>query len=223
MKSYYAILDIAKNATRKEIRTAYLKKAKLYHPDLNPSPHAAARFKEVQEAYDTLYDPDKRQIYDSNNVFGSGGRTTARRGNVYGASSYRSAGYNAHHESSHSFEDQFRAEAEQLRRQWQEMEADKLRREAENFRRNFSGTEFGGMRMFHFFPSYKLRYIFYFLNKIAPLLFLPFAFLCFFSTEVMGSPGRNKAKIHVVYDSYGRAYGFDSYGRRYRIPDLDKS
>lgn len=59
--------DVAKTATRKEIRTAYLKKAKLYHPDLNSSPKAAARFKEVQEAYNTLHDPDKRQAYDSTN------------------------------------------------------------------------------------------------------------------------------------------------------------
>ncbi|KAK1443334.1 hypothetical protein BgAZ_202100 [Babesia gibsoni] len=221
MKNYYAILDIAKNATRKEIRTAYLKKAKMYHPDLNSSPNAAVRFKEVQEAYNTLYDPDKRQNYDSQNAFGSFGRSNARASATYGGTNYRNTGYNAHHESASSFEDHFRAEAEQLRRQWQEMETDKLRA-TERFKKNFSGNDFGGMRMFYFFPSYKLRYLLYFLNRIAPLIFIPLAFLCFFTTEVMGAPTKQRAKIHIVYDSYGRAYAFDMYGRRYRMPEFDK-
>eukprot|EP00371_Babesia_bovis_P002341 XP_001610988.1 DnaJ domain containing protein [Babesia bovis T2Bo] len=125
MKNYYAILDIAKNATRQDIRAAYIKKAKLYHPDLNPSANAAARFKEVQEAYNTLYDRDKRQAYDASHAFGKSsfsntGRRTAQQTGGSSTNYY-------YHDTSHSFEEQFRAEAEQLRRQWQEMETDKLR------------------------------------------------------------------------------------------------
>lgn len=222
MKNYYAILDVAKTATRKEIRTAYLKKAKLYHPDLNSSPKAAARFKEVQEAYNTLHDPDKRQAYDSTNVFGGARTSNARRSSYYNGTSSRTTGYNPQHEAAYNFEDHFRAEAEQLRKQWQEMETDKLRREAEQLRNAFTGRTFGGIRIFDLFPSYKLRFILYFLNRIAPFIFIPMAFLCLFTTEVMGIPAKKKAKIHIVHDSYGRAYAFDIYGRRYRLPDFDK-
>lgn len=61
---YYEELDIAYNASQEEIKTAYRKKAKLYHPDKNASSSAAKRFLKVQEAYDVLSDPQKRKQYD---------------------------------------------------------------------------------------------------------------------------------------------------------------
>src|SRR5690554_5987940 len=64
-KSYYDILGVSKNATENEIKSAYRKLAKKYHPDLNPGDkQAAEKFKEVNEAYEILSDPQKRANYD---------------------------------------------------------------------------------------------------------------------------------------------------------------
>lgn len=63
-KNYYDILGVAKDASEEEIRSAYRKKAKQYHPDVSKEPDAEAKFKEVQEAYETLNDPDNRAFYD---------------------------------------------------------------------------------------------------------------------------------------------------------------
>jgi len=61
---YYAVLGVALDATPAEIKKAYRTLAKRYHPDVNPSSDAAARFREITEAYDTLIDPDRRRRYD---------------------------------------------------------------------------------------------------------------------------------------------------------------
>ena len=66
MKDYYAILGLASDATREVIRTAYRRKALQFHPDRNPAPEASERFREIQEAYDVLADPDRRFAYDEN-------------------------------------------------------------------------------------------------------------------------------------------------------------
>lgn len=63
-RDYYEILGVAKTASVDEIRKAYRKLAREYHPDLNKSPDAQARFTEVQEAYDVLTDEQKRAAYD---------------------------------------------------------------------------------------------------------------------------------------------------------------
>lgn len=64
-RDYYEILGIAKSASADEIKSAYRKQAKKYHPDLHPDDKAAEeKFKEVNEAYEVLSDPDKRQKYD---------------------------------------------------------------------------------------------------------------------------------------------------------------
>lgn len=63
-KDVYETLGINKNASADEIKQAYRKMAKKYHPDLNHEPGADAKFKEVQEAYDILSDSNKKALYD---------------------------------------------------------------------------------------------------------------------------------------------------------------
>jgi len=65
VKDYYWILDVSSTATPTQIRRAYLKLARKYHPDLNPENRwAEEKFKELQEAYQVLSDPDRRRDYD---------------------------------------------------------------------------------------------------------------------------------------------------------------
>ncbi len=62
---YYKILGISKTATEKEIKTAYRKLARKYHPDLNPdNKDAEIKFKEINEANEVLSDPENRKKYD---------------------------------------------------------------------------------------------------------------------------------------------------------------
>jgi len=64
-QDYYELLGVARKATAKDIRTAFRKLARKYHPDLNPGDKSAEeKFKQLQEAYDVLSDTKKRQMYD---------------------------------------------------------------------------------------------------------------------------------------------------------------
>jgi len=63
-KDYYKILGVARDAKEEDIKKAYRKLARKYHPDVSKEPNAEERFKEVSEAYETLRDTEKRAAYD---------------------------------------------------------------------------------------------------------------------------------------------------------------
>jgi len=63
-RDYYEVLGVSKGASDDEIKRAYRRLAKKYHPDLNKEPGAAEKFKEINEANEVLSDPQKRQKYD---------------------------------------------------------------------------------------------------------------------------------------------------------------
>ncbi|MCZ2075601.1 MAG: molecular chaperone DnaJ [Bryobacteraceae bacterium] len=73
-QDYYKVLGIARGASEDEIRKAYRRLARKHHPDLNPGDKAAEdRFKKVQEAYDILSDPKKKQMYDQYGFYSDAG------------------------------------------------------------------------------------------------------------------------------------------------------
>ena len=64
MSDYYEILGVDKNASKEEIKSAFRKMARKWHPDVNKAPEAEAKFKELGKAYETLIDDEKRATYD---------------------------------------------------------------------------------------------------------------------------------------------------------------
>jgi curved DNA-binding protein len=64
-KDYYDIMGVARGSSQEEIKRAYRKLARKYHPDVSKEPDAERRFKEVGEAYEVLSDPEKRRAYDT--------------------------------------------------------------------------------------------------------------------------------------------------------------
>jgi molecular chaperone DnaJ len=79
-RDYYEVLGVARSASPDDIRKAFRRLARQYHPDVNKSPDAEGRFKEVNEAYEALSNPEKRAVYDrfghaglSGSGFGSSG------------------------------------------------------------------------------------------------------------------------------------------------------
>jgi DnaJ-class molecular chaperone len=64
VQDHYARLGVSATATTALIKAAYRKKAAQYHPDKNPSADAAARFREIQEAYEVLCDEQRRKAFD---------------------------------------------------------------------------------------------------------------------------------------------------------------
>src|SRR5215469_1762438 len=83
---YYETLGVPRQASADDIRKSYRKLARKYHPDLNPGDKSAEeRFKNVQEAYDILSDPKKRQMYDQFGFYSENGFPGAGPGGPGGA------------------------------------------------------------------------------------------------------------------------------------------
>jgi DnaJ-class molecular chaperone len=109
-KDYYQILGVARGADEKEIKKAYRKLAREYHPDANKGADAEARFKEINQAYQVLRDADKRKLYDQ---FGpdferyqAGGAPPPPPGS-YGYSQQGGAGYGGTYGGNVDFSDIF--------------------------------------------------------------------------------------------------------------------
>lgn len=63
-KDFYKTLNVSKGASQDEIKKAYFKMAKEFHPDVNKAPEAKEKFATINEAYETLGDENKRRVYD---------------------------------------------------------------------------------------------------------------------------------------------------------------
>ena len=93
-KDLYSILGVNKTASENEIKSAYRKLARKYHPDLNKdNPSAADKFKEISCAYDILGDSEKRKKYDNKEI-DSDGKPTGFGSGFGGGSSYTYSGEN---------------------------------------------------------------------------------------------------------------------------------
>ncbi|MGH9767401.1 MAG: J domain-containing protein [Blastocatellia bacterium] len=91
MSDLYAVLGINRTATSSEIKSAYRRLARRYHPDVNSDPAAPSKFAQINEAYHTLIDPDRRKTYDRTGAVSSA--TYARRTNSATARAARRAYY----------------------------------------------------------------------------------------------------------------------------------
>ena len=92
-RDFYEVLGISKSASKDEIKSAYRKLAKKYHPDLNKEPGAEEKFKEVQEAYDVLYDDKKRQMYDQFGMAAFEQGANAGGADPFGGAGFAGAGF----------------------------------------------------------------------------------------------------------------------------------
>ncbi|HIS38927.1 MAG TPA: molecular chaperone DnaJ [Candidatus Onthousia faecavium] len=84
-RDYYEVLGVSKNASQDEIKSAFRKLAKKYHPDISKEANAEEKFKEVQEAYSVLSDETKRRQYDQFGHAGVGGASSSYGGGFNGA------------------------------------------------------------------------------------------------------------------------------------------
>lgn len=88
MSDPYTVLGVTRSASQTEIKSAYRRLARRYHPDVNRHPAAAGRFAQITDAYQLLVDPDRRRSFDRN---GASGSTHARDRNSRAAAAARAA------------------------------------------------------------------------------------------------------------------------------------
>lgn len=91
MADLYAVLGVNRTATSNEIKSAYRRLARKYHPDVNSDPSAPAKFAQINEAYHTLIDSDRRKFYDRTGAASS--MASVRRANSAAARAARKAYY----------------------------------------------------------------------------------------------------------------------------------
>jgi len=103
-RDYYEILGIAKGAGEQEIKKAYRKLSKTYHPDINKESKAEEKFKEISEAYEILSDPQKRAAYDQ---YGFAGTDPNYSSGSSGFSGFSSQGFSGFSSGFGGFEDIF--------------------------------------------------------------------------------------------------------------------
>jgi molecular chaperone DnaJ len=89
-RDYYEVLGVSRSASEDDIKKAYRKLAKKYHPDVNHEPGAEEKFKEINEAYEVLSDASKRKMYDQ---FGFAGMDGSQAGGPQGFSGFTSGGF----------------------------------------------------------------------------------------------------------------------------------
>src|SRR5205809_306159 len=92
-EDFYKILGVKKDAKPEEIKKAYRRLARKYHPDVNPGDKGAEdRFKQMSEAFDVLSDPKKRKVYDRFGQYSDNLANAAAQGREPGASTWQYAG-----------------------------------------------------------------------------------------------------------------------------------
>ncbi|CRH00792.1 DnaJ protein, putative [Plasmodium relictum] len=200
--NYHKILGVTKNACKKAIREAYLKKVKLYHPDINKNPDATSKFKQIQEAYQALYNND----YTNKSYYGE---------NTY-TKSYKSEDIkkNENYNYSDDFSEFHKAFYEEIRKMREKERSEQNRRYANN---NYSSYSFNDI--FHKYP----REYFYInlMFKLFPLFIVPILFVFIIYKQYI-LKSHFKEKPIVIYDSYGRAFLVDIQGRKFRASEFDK-
>ncbi|GAW81689.1 DnaJ domain containing protein [Plasmodium gonderi] len=199
--NYHKILGVTKNACKKTIREAYLKKVKLYHPDLNKSPDATSKFKQIQEAYQALYNDDYSQKSNyGENSYGNGNKTE----DLKNKHSY----YNPD-----DFSDFHKAFYEEVRKMRENERKEQNRRYTNS---NYSYTLNDILNKYSR-ENFYLNLIF----KLFPLFVVPFMFLFIVYKQYL-LKSHFKEKPILIYDSYGRAFLVDIHGRKFRASEFDK-
>ncbi|MEK5450831.1 DnaJ domain-containing protein [Paenibacillus sp. FSL R7-0331] len=94
-QNYYDALGVSRQASRQEIKKAYQKLAKQWHPDVNKAPEAETRFKEAAEAYEVLGNEEKRAAYDEELRYGAAGFGSAGGWRADGPTTGRQAGWDS--------------------------------------------------------------------------------------------------------------------------------